>query len=123
MGGLASSLTDKEKGAIYRECEKYLLSDLVLSKRFLFCTKDEKKWVLDYLSSGKGTVPYKLITKFDSLSIVPDCKFLGEISYQNPTGHLFIVDVNPKTLLFNKLYPPTFEKIKLNLTKDLPFKF
>ena len=36
LGGLASSLTDKEKGAIYRECEKYFLSDPVLSKRFLF---------------------------------------------------------------------------------------
>ena len=47
LGGLASSLTDKEKGAIYRECEKYLLSDPVLSKKFLFCTKDEKKWVPD----------------------------------------------------------------------------
>ena len=75
LDGLASSLTDKEKGAIYRECEKYLLSDSVLSKRFLFCTKDEKKWVLDYLSSGKGTIPYELITEFDSLNIVPDKEF------------------------------------------------
>ena len=75
MGGLGSSLTDKEKGAIYRECEKYLLSDPVLPKRFLFCTKDEKKWVLDYLSSGKGTIPYELITEFDSLNIVPDKEF------------------------------------------------
>ena len=36
----------------------YLLSDAVLSKRFLFCTKDKKKWVLDYLPSGIGTIPY-----------------------------------------------------------------
>ena len=67
LSGLASSLTDKEREAIFRECEKFLLSDSVLSKRFLSCTKDEKKWVLDYLSSGKGTIPCELISDFDSL--------------------------------------------------------
>ena len=35
LSGLASSLTDKEREAIYREREKFLLSDSVLSKRFL----------------------------------------------------------------------------------------
>ena len=39
------------------------------------CTKDEKKWVLDCLSSGKSTIPYELITDFDSLNIVPDKEF------------------------------------------------
>ena len=77
LAGLASSLTGKEKEAIYRECEKYLLSNSILSKRFQLCTKDEKKWVLDYLSSGKGTVPYELITEFDSLNIVPDKEFFS----------------------------------------------
>ena len=49
LGALASSLTTEEKHAIYNACEKYLLSDPVLSKKFLFCTKEEKKWVLEYL--------------------------------------------------------------------------
>ena len=69
LAALASSLTDKEKGAIYIECEKYLLSDLSLSKGFLLCTKDEKKWVLGYLSSGKETILYELITEFDPLNM------------------------------------------------------
>ena len=43
LNGLSSSLTDKEREAIYTECEKFHLSDLVLSKRFLLCTKEEKK--------------------------------------------------------------------------------
>ena len=34
-----------------------------------------KKRVLDYLSSGKGTIPYELTTEFDSLNIVPDKEF------------------------------------------------
>lgn len=49
LGALASSLTTEEKHAIYNACEKYLLADPVLSKKFLFCTKEEKKWVLEYL--------------------------------------------------------------------------
>ena len=72
---MASSLTEKKKEAIYRECEKYLLFDPILSKRFRLYTKDENKWVLDCFSSGKGTVPYKLISRFDSLNIVPDKEF------------------------------------------------
>ena len=31
-----------------------------------------KKWVLEYLSSWKGTIPYELITDNDSLDIAPD---------------------------------------------------
>ena len=72
LTAFASSLTDDERAAIYSEREKYLLSDSVLSKRFLYCTKEEKKWVLDYLSSGKGIIPYKLVCDFDSLSIAPE---------------------------------------------------
>ena len=75
LSGLVSSLTDKERKAIYRECQKFLLSDSVLSKRFLLCTKDEEKWVLDYLSSGKGTITYELISDFDSVNMVPDKEF------------------------------------------------
>ena len=59
LSGLASSLTDKKREAIYRECEKFLLSDSILSKRFRLCTKDEKKWLLDYLLSGKG-IPFHM---------------------------------------------------------------
>ena len=49
-----------------------MLSDSVLSKRLLYCTKEEKKWALDYLSSGKGTIPYEPVRDFDSLSIAPE---------------------------------------------------
>ena len=51
------------------------MSDSIPSKRYRLCTEDEKKWMLDYLSSRKGTIPYELITDFDSLNIVPDKEF------------------------------------------------
>ena len=43
---------------------------------------------------------------------------LSSLSHEDKTGHLFIVDIkfslkNPKTLLFNEIYRPTFEKQKV----------
>ena len=75
LAAFASSLTSSEKAEILKTCEKYLMSDSKLSNKFLFLNKTEKYWVLDYLSSGKRTTPYDLITNFDSLSISPDKDF------------------------------------------------
>ena len=72
LAALASSFTEKEKNVIYRERETFLKNDPEFPKRFLLCTHEGKKWILNYLSSGKGTIPYELITQFDSLDIVPD---------------------------------------------------
>ena len=63
-------------------------------------------------------LPYGCIKKRDRPPTLAEFnKILDEISHENPTGHLFIVDikfnnVNPKTLLFNELYLPIFEKNK-----------
>ena len=48
-------------------------------------------------------------------SLVEFNKILDRISHEDKIGHLFIVDIkfhniNPKTLLFNEIYPPNFEK-------------
>ena len=47
-------MTDKEKAAIKNECEKFILRDESLSKKY----KLDQEWVLNYLSAGKGTIPY-----------------------------------------------------------------
>ena len=52
---------------------------------------------------------------------VPSLKELSEllksVTLEDKLGHLFTIDiefadVNPKTLLFNEIYPPIFEKNK-----------
>ena len=35
----------------------------------MFLTDEEETWVLDYLLSGKGMIPYQMITEFESLNI------------------------------------------------------
>ena len=35
-------------------------------------TEEEQKWILNYLLTGKGTIPYEMIIRYDSLDIVPE---------------------------------------------------
>ena len=54
-----------------KKCKKFILNDENLSKKFNLCSDEDQKWVLDYLSLGKGTIPYEMITRYDSLDISP----------------------------------------------------
>ena len=72
LRALVKSLTDEEKSAISRECEKFIIKDPRLAKKHLSCTEEEQKWVLDYLSTGKGTKLYEAITAYDFLDTEPE---------------------------------------------------
>ena len=72
LGSIAASMTDNEKLAIRRECEKFIKKDPNFALNFNLCSDEEKDWVLNYLSTGKGTIPYEMITGFDSLNIEPE---------------------------------------------------
>ena len=59
-------------------------------------------------------LPYGCIKK-ENNPLVEFHQILVKISHNNTIGHIFIADikvhnVNPKTLLFNELYPQIFEK-------------
>ena len=59
--------------------------------------------------------PYGCIKKEYTPSLLEFNKILDKISLDGNIGHLFIVDItfynkNPKTFLFNKIYPLIFEK-------------
>ena len=72
LGSLAASMTYNEKLAIRRECEKFIKKDPKFAPKFNFYSDEEKNWVLNYLSTGKGTLSYKMITGFGSLNIEPE---------------------------------------------------
>ena len=63
-------------------------------------------------------LPYGCIKKNKKLSTFEELKVLLEnVKLEDELGHISVVDtvfdnVNEKTLLFNKLYPPIFEKHK-----------
>ena len=63
-------------------------------------------------------LPYGCIKKqVNPPSLLEFNKILDKISHEDKIGHLFIVDIkfhnkNLKTMLFNEIYPPIFEKYK-----------
>ena len=38
----------------------------------MYIKYDDVNWILEYLSSGKGTIPYQMITDFDLLNFKPE---------------------------------------------------
>ena len=77
---LANTITDKEKAVIKNECENFILRDESLSKKFKLCTKQDHEWVLNYLPTGKRTIHYEIITRYNYLeSTIPE--YLLESTY------------------------------------------
>ena len=52
--------------------QKIFLIDESLARKFNVCAKEDQEWVLDYLSLGKGTISYEMITQYDSVDISPE---------------------------------------------------
>ena len=71
LGALTNSLSDQEKSAISKECKQLIKSDPKSAKKYLSCAEEDQKLILNYLSTGKGTILYKMITRYDSLDIAP----------------------------------------------------
>ena len=49
----------------------------------MYIKDDDEKWILDYLSSGKGTILYQMNTDFDSLNIRPEKDFFEHLKEEN----------------------------------------
>ena len=71
LGSLADSMTDTERDNVRNICKKFLTDKL------MFLNEENEKWILDYLASGKGMIPYQLITDFESLNICPEKEFFS----------------------------------------------
>ena len=66
LASLAKSMTDDEQENVKRTCRHFIANKLML------LTEENKKWVLDYICSGKGTIPYQIVKTLDSLEIKPE---------------------------------------------------
>ena len=66
LASLAKSMTDDERENVKRTCRNFIANKLML------LTEENKKWVLDYICSGKGTIPYQIVKTLDSLEIKPE---------------------------------------------------
>ena len=69
---LVSTMTKKQKQKIKNECLKFIEHDQKLSTKFHSCSVENCESVLNYLSSGKSTISYEMITRFDLLGTAPE---------------------------------------------------
>ena len=65
LANLAASMTDIEKNNVRETSKRFLAFDLI------FLDQEQQDWILDYLTSGKGIIPYQMITTVDSLETEP----------------------------------------------------
>ena len=55
-------MNDQKRLSVRKECEKFIIKDPKLRLKFQVCLTADQEWVLNYLSSGKGVIPYEKIT-------------------------------------------------------------
>ena len=75
LSTLAAAMAETEKQNIKFECKKFINNNRKLILKFSSSTQEEQEWILNYLSLGKGTIPYELITRFNSPDIRTDQEF------------------------------------------------
>lgn len=72
LSGLPSSMNDEEEKGVRTGCERFIKKGPKLNEKFLARHETDREWILDYLSLGKGVIPYKMIQRPDSLDISPE---------------------------------------------------
>ena len=55
---LANNLTDEEKKSIQKKCIKFISKDESLLRKFKNYPEQDQEWIIKYLSSCKGVIPY-----------------------------------------------------------------
>ena len=59
-------MTDKERKNVRNTCRSFIIEKL------LYMSEEDEKFVLDYLCSGKGVIPYQMIKKLNFLELQPE---------------------------------------------------
>ena len=62
-------------------------------------SQEDQDWILEYLSTGKGVLPYQMITGIDFLSISPEEEFFSQ--------HLFYLNLKD-----SQIYTEDYENVK-----------
>ena len=107
LGNLADSMTDTERHNVRKICKRFL------AEKLMFLNDEDEKWVLDYLASGKGMIPYQMITNFESLNIKPEADF-----FKHSDFHLSLKEKN-RTLEEYENVKKLFTILKLKTLGDL----
>ena len=98
LSSLAADADSEEKSAIKASCEKFIRNHKVLTQNFAILTKDEKEWVLRYISSGEGVILYKTIRQYKDLDLAPCKEFFAKTKFYSTLRNGSISDKDYKNV-------------------------
>ena len=75
LAKLAESMINQNKEKIENESKKLIERHDYFGKILKDLLKTDQDWILEYMSSGKGVIPYEMMNSFESLHIVPNGEF------------------------------------------------
>ena len=75
LAKLVEIMADQEEERIKNQSKKFIEKHEYFGKVFKYLLKTDQEWILEYMSSGKGVIPYETMNSFESLNIVPTAEF------------------------------------------------
>ena len=92
LAKLAESMTAGEKGKPKEESKRFIEKHDYFGNIFLSLPKEDQEWILNYMCSGKGVIPYEMMHSFVSLEIVPEGEFFNMEDFHSTLKNSLITD-------------------------------
>ena len=92
LAKLAESMMAGEKGKLKKESKRFIKKHDYFGNIFLSFPKEDQECILDYMCSGKGVIPYKMMNSFVSLEIVPEGEFFNMEDFHSTLKNSLITD-------------------------------
>ena len=92
LSELASSIKPLEHENIRKSITSFLETYPKFKFKFSSLSMEQKKWVIDYLSGGKGVIPYEMIKQWEDLNAVPELnqKFFAKTTFTVALRNLWL---------------------------------
>ena len=81
LSSLAKSADENKKANIRNSCQKFIEKNTTYLTFFNSFSDQDKEWILRYLSSGKGVIPYDKIKSYEDLDATPGGECFSKIEF------------------------------------------
>ena len=92
LASLAKSVDQTKKSRIRSSCQKFTKKKSNLFCKLFELDDENKEWILEYLSGGKGVKPYKKIKLHEDLNCVPKGKFFDKSEFYSSLKNKIILN-------------------------------
>ena len=94
LASLVAIANEEEKVNISNCCQKFLLQNEHCSSVFKSLTDEEKNFLLDYFSEGKGVIPYERLKSYEDLDAESEGGFFAKTEFFSSLKNKIILDAD-----------------------------